>query len=214
MLAKYYSGESSKEQLLVKYVSDYKKQVSGKAPDNNIAAKFFRQGLDAISSLTPARAKILAIEDEVRFNLKERSFIGFIDLVTEDEDGNISIIDHKSKDLKRRSSKGRYTLSDKTLDEYLRQLYLYSIPVSKKFGVSPKFLTFNCYRTGEVIQEPFSEVAFEEAKAWAESSVQNIIGESNWEPCIDYYYCKYICDVHNDCEYYSLYFGKPSRGRR
>lgn len=93
------------------------------------------------------------------------------------------------------------------LDSYLRQLYLYSIPVKELYGRYPSCLMLNCYRSGELIQESFSVEALKKAKTWAANTVESIIATDHWSPRMDYYHCKYLCGVQEHCEYYAIQFG-------
>jgi hypothetical protein len=123
-----------------------------------------------------------------------------MDLVARDNDNAICIVDHKSRVLKERGSKR--VKSNAVLDEYLRQLYLYSIPVTAQYG-TPDFLVFNCFRSGTLITEPFSQVAFYETVTWALDTIENILRETNWLPCEDFWQCRYLCDMASECEYYT-----------
>lgn len=75
-------------------------------------------------------------------------------------DGTLCILDHKSRSLKPRSNRKKKPKTDEEPDQYLRQLYLYSIPITNEFGRMPAFLKFNCYRTGVRIKEPFHSQEF------------------------------------------------------
>jgi len=91
-------------------------------------------------------------------------------------------------------------LSVISTEAYLRQLYLYSVPVVAQFG-TPDFLVFNCFRNGVLIKEPFSQTAFEEAIAWAQCTIEEILCEADWTPCEEVWKCCYLCDMAEHCEY-------------
>lgn len=205
LLADYYSGRLTADGAVRAYLTGFQRHVAAKAPDSGIFTKYFQQGLSHLKSLSMPRERILGVETPVSFQVGGRPFTGYVDLVLfNEENGEITVMDHKSRALKPRSTRGRYTKSDEELDLYLRQLYLYSIPVENAFGVLPSSLAFNCYRTGTVIYEPFSSAAFEAAKDWANQSVEAIIHADDFSPSMDYYFCRYICDVHGECEYYAM----------
>jgi len=166
----------------------------------NIKAGYFMDGLrylrvggEPLAGLQP-----LAIEPYVEFEAGGQSFCGYIDLVARDDAGAISIVDHKSRTLKERG--GRRAKSNALLDEYLRQLYLYSIPVAEQYGPSD-YLAFNCFRTGSLITEPFSQAAFDETIAWASRTIEEILRETDWLPCENTWMCRHLCDVAGECEY-------------
>ena len=125
-------------------------------------------------------------------------FCGYIDLVARDAAEALSIVDHKSRALKDR--RGRRPKSNALLDEYLQQLYLYAVPVTAKHG-TPDRLAFNCFRTGTLISEPFSQAAFDKTIAWALHTIEEILQESDWLPCEEPWKCRYLCDMADECEY-------------
>lgn len=205
LLADYYRGKKSREALVRTYLTGFQTNIPGRAPDGKIFSNYFHQGLSHLKGLEMPKENILGVEKQVSFQVGDRPFIGYIDLLLQDrENGNITILDHKSRALKPRSTRRKHTKSDEELDRYLRQLYLYSIPVEREYGILPSFLAFNCYRSSALIREPFSPSAYCAAKEWATQSIDNIVHAEDFSPCIDYYFCRHICDVHDSCEYYAM----------
>ena len=205
LLAAYYSNRHTKDELVNAYITTFRAHVTGRAPDNKIFTNYFHQGLSHLKCISKPEEHIIGVERKVAFQVGDHPFIGYIDLILQNpENGEITILDHKSRALKQRSTKGRYTRSDEELDRYLRQLYLYSIPIERLYGVLPSYLAFNCYRSGTLIREPFSLYAYQAAKDWANQSIQEIIHADDFSPNMDYYFCKHLCDVHDSCEYYAM----------
>lgn len=202
ILGKYYEGKLKKDALVSYYLANFTHRVKGSAPSSSIFQSYFRQGIECLKSAEMPKAQIIGVEQCVQFAIEGNPFVGFVDLILQDSQSNLAIIDHKSRALKARSTRGKYTKSDETLDSYLRQLYLYSIPVSQQCGRYPSQLVFHCYRNREIIREPFREEGLQSAKQWAVDLIHRINTETKWEPCIDYYHCKYLCGVHDFCEYY------------
>ena len=198
------SGQITRDETVNRYLIGFAGKTAGKTPSADIRLNYFRQGLKYLSSLTPEPGKILGVEEPVSYSIGQYPFIGFIDLVTIDPEGNLVITDHKSRTLKPRSSRKNPTASDRELDAYLRQLYLYSIPVSRLYGRTPDRLVFNCYRSGLKIVEPFNGRALKEAIVWASDSVQSIIATEEWRPNMDYFQCNYLCSERDQCEYFAL----------
>lgn len=139
----------------------------------------------------------------MEFKIGDKPFTGIIDCVAKDEDG-IILVDNKSRALKERSKRKKPTKSDAELDEYLRQLYLYSIPIKDTFHCYPARLEFNCYRTGQLISEPFREEELERAKQWAADSIEAITNNEDWSPKLDFWKCRYLCDFCDECEYFAM----------
>ena len=163
---------------------------------------YFNQGMEYLKKVSKPSGEIVAVERSFSFTVDGLPFTGVADLLV--KDGSLVIWDHKSRDLKERSRRGRYTKTDEELDHYLRQLYLYSIAVKDIYGVYPSHLAFNCYRTGQIIMEPFLESGLTSAKEWALDTVSRIHHAQKFPPSVDFFRCRYLCDVHDDCEFYEL----------
>ena len=202
LIANAVSGEISWRAAELEYVRRFHGVLQCHGPPGSIKARYFMDGLRYLQGggATLAWLQSLAVEQYVEFEVGSHPFCGYIDLIARDTAGVISIIDHKSRALKERG--GRRVKSNAVLDEYLRQLYLYAIPVAAQFG-PPDYLAFNCFRSGSLISEPFSQTAFDETIAWALRSIEEILRETDWLPCQDAWKCHYLCDVASECEYYS-----------
>lgn len=200
ILSRFYSGELSKDQLVTYYLANFRSSVKGKAPNQKIYLNYFQQGMEYLKNISVPAGKIVAVEKSFSFDVDGLPFTGVADLLV--KDGSIVIWDHKARALKERSKRGRYTKSDEELDNYLRQLYLYSIAVKDVYGEYPSHLAFNCYRTGQIVMEPFLMDGLISSKVWAAGVVSRIHEEIKYPPSVDFFRCRYLCDVHNDCEFY------------
>ena len=201
ILAGYYRGDISPAEALDNFLIRFPSEAVGVCPSESIKMSYFRQGIDGMKSLSPLPGKIRDVEKRVRFEIDGRSFIGFVDLIYENADGALCILDHKSRMLKPRSARKKPTKTDAELDEYLRQLYLYSIPVAEAFGRQPDFLEFNCYRSGVKIKEQFQNEALDNTRRWALDTIEKIRREQDWNPNLDYWRCHYLCGFGGQCEY-------------
>lgn len=207
ILEKFFKGELKKEDLLSFYLINFKKEIKTKAPSQSMMLNYFNQGVDYLKNfIAPIDEYVIGVEKEVKFQIDGRSFIGFIDLVT-NKGEELIITDNKSRNLKKRSNRKKPLKSDIELDNYLRQLYLYSIPINQEYGKLPKVLRFNCFRSQNTIEEPFDNKSFEESKKWATDSIEKILREDDWKPDLDFFKCKYICDVCDECEYFKMFGG-------
>ena len=118
-----------------------------------------------------------------------------------EKDGELYIVDNKSRDLKPRTKRSSPTANDKTLDEMLKQLYLYAIAVKEEYGKYPKSLCFNCFKSGVFVEEPFLESKLEETVKWATGTISDIIKTEDFYPYIEYFPCNFICGVNEECIY-------------
>ncbi len=201
LIDRFYKGELKQEELETEFLLGFESSVRGIRPKGNTVLKYIKSGMDYFRDFTPLELNVIGTEKRIKFKVGDLSFVGYIDLLGE-KDGELYIVDHKSRDLKPRSGKTPPTAKDKELDDMLRQLYLYSLAVKKEYGKFPKALCFNCFRTGTFIEEPFENEALEKAVAWVIKSVEDIKNEEDWLPKPHWFYCKYICAVSCSCLYF------------
>lgn len=192
----------SKRNAAQYYVRNFIDHVTAKAPSQKVFSSYFQGGLSYFQNMPEFEGSILGIEKEFHFDIDGYPFVGYTDLITRDD--GIILFDHKARALKARSSRKKPTLSDEELDRYLRQLYLYSIPIKEQYCEYPKWLVFNCYRVGYFIKEPFDINKLYEAKRWAVNLITSINTTQEWEPSVELFRCKNLCGVENDCSYFSM----------
>ena len=211
LLASFYLGQVSRRELVNRYVTGFRKDIRGKPPSEKIFSSYFSHALQSLQNIQPPEERVSAVEEYVRFRVGDYSFAGIIDLLLCDDDGNVTIVDHKSRILKPPSGRRQPTRSDLELDEYLKQLYLYSIPVIDQTGSAPIKLSFHCFRApldSKPVEVPFRPEKLEAAKKWALDTIHAIENEREWKPDYEYFKCHHICGLHKDCIYYSLQNGK------
>ena len=201
VLQQYLSGALRKEDLVGYYLSHFVTDVTDKAPSHKIYMGYFEQGRQYLKTLSFPSRKIIKVEDEMHFQFANHPFVGFLDVLSEDEDGRLYITDHKSRALKPRSNRAKPTLSDLELDKYQRQLYIYASAVSQLYGRYPDFIEFNCFRTGTWISEPFQYERLLDTESWATRLINKITARDDWYANLDFWFCKQLCDVATECEY-------------
>ena len=202
LIERYYNGELTKSEMLTTFLRDFKKEVRGFRPKASTLKKFIDGAVVYLTNFEPFPYKMVAVEKKVEFEIEGIKFVGYIDFLGEDEsDGELVVVDNKSRDLRPRSSRPKPTVKDKELDAILRQLYIYCVAVEQEYGRLPKALCINCFRTNVFINEPFSLEAYEEAKKWVIDHVAAIKQEENFNPEPDVFQCFWICGVSDNCEY-------------
>lgn len=198
ILEMYFTGLLKKEELTEFYISNFFLNVKGAPPNIKVFNSYFEAGLDYLYGFDFPISEINDVEKKVNFKIGKYDFLGYIDIVA---GGGDIILDHKSRNLKPRSNRKKPLKTDIELDEYLRQLYMYSIPVKEEYGEFPKKLIFNCFKLGKMISEDFDEAKLESTKKWALEQIEIITNNDRWQPRLDYWRCKHICDVSDSCEY-------------
>lgn len=201
LLAGYYSGILTQDQLPATYVREFRQWVSAHAPGDTQFYKFYDEGLEALRNLWVPHQEIMAVEQAVNFNVGGYPFVGFIDLVLKDGD-NLVLCDHKSHPLKPRSARRKPTKTDEELDRYLRQLYLYACAAESLYGQLPSRLVFNCYRSGAVIDEPFNHDQYQKTLDWAVQLIHQIEVCEDWYADNEFFRCRNICGFRRMCEYF------------
>lgn len=184
------------------YLLGYQENVRSRDIEQKTQYKYYEDGKNYWRGYSNP-PEIIGSEIVIYFSVFDHNFKGVIDLLHR-EDGKLVLCDHKTADIAPRSKRGKPTKKDKELDRKLRQLYLYSIAVKNDLGKYPDILRFNCFRTGQKVDEPFKETALNEAKEWAGDCIKRIQEtekfHSNYAPWV----CEHICGQSDNCELYQF----------
>ena len=213
LIARFYTGELEKEELLPEFLQGFPYRVIGQRPSPEIERKYLDQGARYFETFETFPLETLLVEKQVNFTIDNVKFTGIIDYLGRNEDGKLVLVDHKSSDLKPRAKNGKVRASDRKLDETLRQLYFYSTWIAEEYGEMPEELWLNCFRTGALIREPFLDAAYDESVFWAGETLGKIFTEADFLPEDDFYYCKWVCGVHKACDLYEEEYGRGRRKR-
>lgn len=203
LLEKYYKNEISKEEMKIKFLFDFSKEVEGARPSESIVQSYINKGLDYLDGFEPLPYEVLGVEKRIDFEVGGKKFVGFIDYIGKSGD-DIIIVDNKSRELSPRSKKysSKPTKKDLELDEMLKQLYLYSAGVKQVYGKFPKSLCFNCFKNKVFIEEPFDRDKYEENMDWILRKIGRIEDSSDFYPNVDFFQCLYLCPYHDECCYW------------
>lgn len=205
LLEQFYSGKKDRSEIILEFITEFQSMVGGRRPNEKILSGYIQNGVDYLETFEPLPFSAVDIEKKIRFSIPrdgkpDIQMVGIIDYLGE-KDGELYIVDHKSRRIRPRSGRAKPTMKDKELDDLLRQLYVYSIGVEQNYGRLPNWLCFNCFRTGTLIIEPFRQEAFEEAKRWVVDTVEKIESTSEFSPKQDMFSCSWICGVNRHCKY-------------
>lgn len=201
LIERYYREELTKDEMLTEFLSGYKDAVKGARPANVSSSSYIEKGLEYLQGFEPFPYKMLDVEKRIDFSVGNIPFTGIVDYIGS-KDGELYIVDNKSRDLKPRSGRKKPTVKDKELDSMLRQLYIYAVGVEQVYGKLPKALCFNCFKNRQFIVEPFDKEKYEEAQQWVIDAVCEIEENMDWNSEYDYFQCNYLCGLHNKCEIY------------
>jgi RecB family exonuclease len=200
LIEKYLNDELSMFELADYYKDNYHKYVVSDPPPypKTMSQNYYDMGLAYYESFEGfGDLEVIGVEKEIEFTTKDKHIVmGFMDLLAKDSDRNIIIVDHKSSD----PFKGGQNPKDKKkIEEYKKQLYLYSTYVKNTYGEFPKELWFNFFRIGKIHKIPFNIEEYEGAMKWADESIAEILSENSWKENINEYFCRHLCSVRKSC---------------
>lgn len=174
-------------------------------------AYFFSEGIEVLNRYLSDKA-ICGVEKEIHTTISGKPFVGYIDLLLQDDEGNYIITDHKSSKTPLRKDGEPLKSCEKKWLNYKRQLYLYSKAVYEETGKYPTKLVWNFFRDRNICEIKFDEREYNEALKWAEETIKRIYKERRYEPNPDMFYCANLCDYSKEeCGYGSSRIRSSSR---
>lgn len=206
-LEKYLKGELDMFTVAQYYQDHYSEYVTYDFPANkyvDLGQKTYEQGADYFNNLMFDfdRYEILGVEKEVSFKIDKYPFKGYIDALYRDkETGEIILLDHKSSSFTYKVNGDVSKKNQEAFQKYVKQEYLYSIPVIEEYG-KVDYLTWNMIRDQREIRIPFDMAEFEKTKQWALDTIHKIEEEIIWAPDkSSSYFCNVLCGLRTQCSY-------------
>lgn len=190
LLFRYVTGELEIYDLLTEFENGYEDNVTEEFPTlrngKSMGDAYYEDAYNYFSTFSGfGDYKVLAAEEQFEIQIENFIFNGFIDLILEDADGEITVMDHKSK---------KSFADEQEEKHYRRQLYLYSAYIFKKYGKYPKELKFNMFRTQDMKTYEFNKDDFDEAMEWTISTVDKI---RQLYLNFDFFFCYNLCGTPN-----------------
>ena len=176
--------------------------------------QYYLQGYDYLSDLPKNLPiedyEIVGVEKKLSFFLKERRpgyeekdypFTGFIDLLLRNKKtGNLIFMDHKSSGMKFKRDGLPYKNEEEHWQNFQRQQLLYTVPFIEA-GEKVDFLCWNMFRNQFIKTIHWSQEGYDEAYNWALDQIHLLENESEWEPNVNFFYCKNLCGYRFNCPY-------------
>lgn len=145
---------------------------------------------------------ILGVELNTRTTICGYEFTGFIDLLIQSKrTKDIIIVDHKSSSYPLTKKGGIQKSLEHKFDLYKKQMYLYAYYVYEKYGVFPKEIWWNYFKSNQFVKIPFEESDYKKTLQWFGNSINKIELESEYPDNEDYFFCGNLCNFRNSCEY-------------
>lgn len=214
ILEMYFKDELPLFGLSTYYQEHYLENVTFDAPPNkykDIGAEYYQEGLDYFENFEGIddQYKVEGVEKEIHFTVNGSPFVGYIDLLLSDKNGNLIVVDHKSAKLKFKKNGDISKSDEKHFDYFQKQLYLYSIAVHDEYGRYPIRLEWNLFRQRKILRIPFDESKYAQTWFWAADLITEISNTKEFLPSPDYFFCNYLCAYRDDvCPYKQIAFSK------
>lgn len=200
LLEKWAKDELGTWQLESEWESGYRQAVTHSFPPymKNYSAKAYEEGRQFFSSFSGFPGlEIVSAEKLFEVNVGRHKFTGIADLVLRDElTGGLVVIDHKTK--------GAASMK-KDYSTFIHQLYIYALHVKQDYGEYPELIGFNMIKPRTMIWEAFDPAKLETTIQWADSTIETIENDMDFNPCPDNHRCRFICDVRGACPHCPIY---------
>ena len=205
ILAKVFGGELTIDEASEYYANNFENNVFYRVKDS-IMEKTYESCANYFSDVDLKWIEdyeILGVEMETTQNIRGYNFIGFIDLLLRDKNtGEITIVDHKSAAYPLSKKTGKVLKnSEKNFSSYKKQMYLYSYAVKQIYGVYPKWIMWNHFKSNDIVKIPFDIDEYNKAIDWLIETIHAIENDEEFSEGLDYFYCHTLCDFRNSCEY-------------
>lgn len=176
---------------------NYDNAITIPAPPNqyvDLGERYFNRLYNYFLNFNGYSDKTIGTEKEIEFTLnilgKDRKFTGYIDRLSIDKKGNITVTDYKSR--------GKFKTEDE-INNYLHQPYLYSIAVNNEYGKYPKNIVFDLFKENTVVSRKFYKNKLKSSIKWSESIIKSIYDESEFSANYSSFFCNYICSCAESC---------------
>lgn len=209
VLALVYKKKISTEEA-VDYFIDHFDQMVTETTKDSVMDTTFNACVDYFSdesnmSKLIDEMKIIGVEQYFSIEMNENTFIGYIDLLLQDSDGELILVDHKSSEYPFKTN-GEIKTSARSFEKYKKQLYLYATWVHEKYGKWPKELWWNHFKDkGKIAKIPFDINEYNDAIEWFSERVNTIKNDVDFEAKKEWFYCNKLCAYRNVCEYNEEY---------
>jgi len=202
-IEEHFKGNITSWDLPQYYKDNYDKMVLSSCPPYpaGMETNYYNDGLNFCNSFDfdVSKYKILLMEDEITCTYHNIQLIVKPDVVLQDNDTNsIGLVDFKTSKLK-----GNKKYDDKKIEEYKKQMYLYTyfIHLAKDIDIDNIKIWF--LRNNEFRDIPVDNYEMLNTVDWFENTVYNIKNEEEWSKNTskeNNYFCEQLCSCRDYCK--------------
>lgn len=207
ILAMVLSGEMKLEDSLQYYLDNFEDNVfetvrrSTMKKTYELCADYFAS--EDLKWITD-KYDIVCVEKDLHCLIEGYKFHGIIDLLLKDKkSGGYVIVDHKSAQYPFKKNGEIKKNSEEQFNSYKRQMELYAELVKANYGHYPDFLVWNHFKenagTHSIIKCSLFDML--DTRKWMCSIIERIKNEVEFEPTINEFYCRNLCQFRDSCEY-------------
>lgn len=211
---RYLKGECGLYDMASIYQDEYDQSVTEPFPPNkyvDLNKSYHDRGLEVFNNYSglPEHLEFVASEQRIQTTICNEPFVGYIDVLLRDsETGDYIVQDFKSKKTFKNA---------KERSHYAIQLYLYSYYVKEEYGVFPSLLRFDMFRSGELVDIPFSTNTYSQALQWFVDSISAIRRDREFKDKVQIsqekngakvpkdgapdFFCAHLCGCRTHCIY-------------
>lgn len=145
---------------------------------------------------------VVGSEIKINFKIGKHKFVGFIDLLLQDEEDNFIIVDHKSSEPFLKKDGQPYASTREQFENYVKQLNLYCYGLEQSTGIRPSKIVFNHFKSNgatTVLQVRQEDV--DASVEWAKGVIKKIYKDDIFDALKKTGFCYRLCDYRRDCEY-------------
>lgn len=143
--------------------------------------------------------EIIGVEKKIEFDFFGKTFIGYIDLIYRDKEGNLIILDHKTAEAPFNKNGTIKKTKQSDFDFYKKQLYIYCLGIEKIYGRRPNKIGWNFIRSGQIHLLDFDKQEYKEACEWAKETISNVYCTERFSRVENFFYCNNLCKYRNLC---------------
>jgi len=206
VLERYLKDEIGMFEMADEYDKLFGEYITEDFPYNktaDLAESYYYKGrkyFEEFTEVFPCMKDTLGVEMKLNFEIDHYQFVGYIDLLATDNDGNLIVVDHKSATSKFKKNGEPTKAFAEKMEGYKRQLYLYCKALIDQ-GMHPDYLCWNFFNDQKVYKIPFDFEEYKKAIEWAINTIHLIENEELFEEHEDFYFCHNICEFRRSCTY-------------
>lgn len=204
ILEKYFRNELEIFELSQYYENNYASKVISPPPPYppNMAESYYKNGLNFLNNFSFDKSEydVISIENKIKTTYIDSELVIKPDIVLKNkETGIVTLMDYKTSN----PMKGK-KLDEKKIEEYRKQMYLYSYFINHVTDIKINNIKLWFIRFDKWDEFDYNENDAIKVVNWFYNTINKIKQEENFSPADlikNKYFCDNICSFRNTCKY-------------